>query len=198
MNASLVEKYIQNSLKVIQKKHNFDPNDGVGQIVNCPDKLVDYKIFSELIKLVKDCGLSVEIPYDPCGLSSSSMIKIEKPQEYVYFARLFSNHSIWKVGYSISPYKRGDQLKTGNHEKLHIVYVIPGDIHLESKIKRLTIHRQTDSKNEWRNLDNEEVKLIVSQLKKNCFDYLNEISNEKSTRKSSEEIQCQEDIDSSH
>ena len=78
MHSSLVENYIQNRLKVIQKKHNFDPNDGVEQIVNCPDKLVDYKIFSELIKLVKDCSLSVEVPYDPCGLSSSSMVKCLK------------------------------------------------------------------------------------------------------------------------
>ena len=162
-----IENFIIKRLKLIQKKHNFNPNIGIKQINNQPDLIIDFSIFKEYLNIIKKLDLNIDINslHKPFGLNKKTLTKTKENQ--VYFARLESNSSIWKIGYSQAPYKRGKVLQTSNHESITIKYTIPGSRELEQLILKYTIKYKTNGGTEWRSLDNKQIKLIISTIK-NC------------------------------
>jgi len=165
-----IEEFILIKLKLIQKKHNFNPLVGIKQLNNNQDLIADFSIFAEYIRLIKKLKLNVEIPYKPFEIKSK--VKVEENKIYVYFARLESNFSMWKIGHSKVPYKRGKALQTSNHESLNVIHVIPGSFELEQQILKYTIKYKTNGGSEWRSLDNEQVKLIVSTIRTSGPEFL--------------------------
>lgn len=165
-----LETFITKRLKVIQKKHNFNPNYGKKQIANKPELLIDYTVFAEYLKLIESLNLNIEIPYNPFNINKKTKLKSDK--SYVYFARLMSNSSIWKIGFSKAPYKRGKTLQTANHESIKIIYQIPGARDLEQQILKFTIKFETNGGSEWRTLDIKQIKHIISTIKTKGVDAL--------------------------
>jgi hypothetical protein len=57
-------------LRTIQERHNFNPKYGARQISNCDDRTVlrAYAQFALILELIRDLGLDIPVPYDPCGL----------------------------------------------------------------------------------------------------------------------------------
>lgn len=168
----MLEKFIENRLKQIQKRNNFNPSFGKIQIKNSPNKLNDYVIFKEYLNLIKKCNLDIDINFDELSLNKNKTIKVAKESSYVYFARSIDNNRIWKIGKSITPYKRGQAIQTSNHEYIKVIYQIPGDYKLENLIKKYTSNFKTDGGTEWRNLDKSEIELIVKRIKANDIDFL--------------------------
>jgi hypothetical protein len=170
-----INEFIFKRLKDIQKRNNFNHKIGKIQIQNQPNKYDDYIIFAEYINLIKELKLELEIniPYDPLGLELKN-IKLLPNKEYVYFAKLKSDSSIWKIGYSMYPYKRGQALQTGNHESITVMYLLDGGFDLEQLILRYTFNFKTTGGSEWRKLDNKQIKLMISRIKSEGTSFLNE------------------------
>jgi len=167
-----VIKYIENRLKLIQRKHNFNPNSGKKQIKNLPELEDDFLIFQEYIKLIKKCKLNIHIKYDPLGLDKKSISKIKNRKTQVYFARHSNDPTIWKIGLSIAPNKRVKNIQVGNPEHFQTIYTIDGNLKLKNAIKYYTSKYHLDGGTEWRRLDENVIKTIIQKIKESGTNFL--------------------------
>lgn len=135
-NPASIEQRLQRRLVLIQDKYNFNPEWGALQICNVDDRDVRraHAEFSFIIETLSKSGATIQIPYDPAGLTPTEHLKkrMARPQ-YVYFARLLTKQE-WKVGTSHDPTGRCRHLSTGNRHRLEPKYRIEGGKVLEGLV----------------------------------------------------------------
>ena len=93
-------KYNKDILNLIQKEYNFNPNLGIEQIKSRPELKLIYTIFKNTISFIYSNDLDIKIPYDSLGLKTKQKTKIIKPLS-IYFCKVTTDSSIWKIGKSI-------------------------------------------------------------------------------------------------
>lgn len=132
--------------------------------------MVAYGRFKELCNIIKTLNLDIKIPYDPSGLLPSQRLhKLKTRKVYIYFSRKI-NTNIWKIGSSIHPTQRINNIQTGNDNTLELIYTVEAPRIVERNLKKYLRKFKTRDKNdpikgEWYALTYKFVTEIVQQIK---------------------------------
>lgn len=168
--------HVKTRLAAIQTRHNFHPGFGAVQVKGISDTaiLTAHAAFAELKSLAKILGLSV--PYDPNGLDPLAKLHVRAERKsYVYFDRM-TNKAQWKVGKSIDPLTRRDQLQTANPDRIEVAHKIEGGLPLERLIKRYLTKYQTKGRggSEWfEPLSGVQIRALIRRIKAEGTEFLN-------------------------
>lgn len=159
-------EYVQQRLRTIQERHNFNPEIGVEQARAHPALIPAFARFDELRQLVERLELDVPILYDPAGLDPVSRQHArEATPTFVYFARAGHTNQ-WKIGYSASPPRRRSQLQTGNALTLHTRFILPGGYQLEQILLRyLSRYKVRGRSKEWHYLDISAIRTLIRLIR---------------------------------
>lgn len=86
--------------------------------------------------------------------------------QYIYLISTTEEHPKYKIGRSKDPNKRLLQLQTSNASILEIIHIFPSKYVtlLESKLHRM--FKNTDSNNEWFNLEQHEIENFLKTCQK--------------------------------
>jgi hypothetical protein len=159
--------YLTTRLRTLQRAHNFNPEVGAAQVR--PKNRADYAVYRELLAIAERAGIQVPSFYDPSGLNPEEheAARAARPH-YVYFFQIEGEPFTWKIGRSLKPVKRKQELQVGNDRLLcerHRVDAgtLANAKLLEKQLKRYFIRYLI--RGEWRNLSPELVHTCVQRLR---------------------------------
>jgi hypothetical protein len=163
--------HVQNRLKDIQARHNFNPDAGHNQVRALPELARAYGQFEELLSLIDELHLHIPVPYDPVGLQPSEHQALRADRQvHVYFIQK-DGTNFWKIGSSTNPNQRVNSIQTGNEGPISVRHIIEnGGEELETLLQRRlqpwkTRDRNDTEKGEWFELDPVYVSSIIPSLR---------------------------------
>ena len=119
------DEYIQRRVKALQRKWNFNPEQGIAQIKGHPDPsaVEAFGEFKALRNLIRKCGLAILIPYSPTADRKTKKVDVQR-DPMIYVGRL-DRTRIFKIGFtSRDPHTRLKEIQNGVPVTLKLVHAI--------------------------------------------------------------------------
>jgi hypothetical protein len=173
-----VREHIASRLTAIQTRNNFDPNQGVEQLLSArrhlPQTQVcridqDWGAFQEMLRIAVSLDPPLVVPFDPLGSDPTkhAELRVQVKQKVYLIQKTGTN--IFKIGRSWAPYSRRKSLNTGNESDLeiHAEIEVENPVRIERNVKRYTRRFKTrvGNETEWRTLSPLFVQDLVRDLR---------------------------------
>jgi len=169
-----ITTYIQGEIRQIQSKHNFDPDNGVSQLLSRQELFAPFACFQALCKLALKFDIKIDTCYDPAGLTQKPN-PLKARAKYLYFIQ-DSNLDVWKIGISTNPHVMVREAQTHNNGRLSLHFMLESNNKTHSILKRYLHKRKTrdvyHNKGMWYNMHIFEIKSIINQLKTDGHEFM--------------------------